>query len=218
VTTLLPGLQDILAGRPSPLELDQAALEIARLHNPATDSAAALATLDLWADEIASTLPPAAGGMQYLGAAGRFLFGDAGLRGDQETYFAPENSCLDQVLIRRKGLPLTLSIIYIEVARRLLRPVHGIALPGHFLCQYNDGLVNVFVDVFHQGKLLTPADALALAESVTGQPMDFDPALFQPASPRSILRRMLHNLRNAYLQARDGDRLRALDALIFPGT
>lgn len=218
MTTIATDLQDLIAGRPTLLELDEAALEVARLHDPAADAGAALATLDSWADTIQRSLPPSAGGLQYLGAANRFLFGEIGLRGDRESYFAPENSCLDQVLVRRRGLPLTLAIVYIEIARRLMRPVHGIALPGHFLCQLNDGLVNVLVDVFSEGKLLSPADAFALAESVTGRRLVLDHAALQPASRRAIIVRMLRNLRNGYLHQGAAARARNLETLLAPRT
>lgn len=197
---MTPSLTDVLAGRPAALELDQAALEVARLHDPGLDSAAALAILDDWAEAINSSLLPGAGGAQYLNAAHRFLFGQAGLQGDSEDYFAPENSCLHLVLRRRRGLPITLSVIYMEIARRLLRPVYGIALPGHFVCQFNDGLLNVFVDVFNGGRLLLPADAAALVESATGRRRALTPETLTPATPARILLRMLKNLRNAYVR------------------
>ncbi|MCL4792953.1 MAG: hypothetical protein KJZ84_00245 [Bryobacteraceae bacterium] len=216
MNTLATEFQELLAGRPAPLELDEAALEIARLHNPGADTGAALATLDRWAGAIQQSLPPAAGGLQYLDTAHRFLFGEIGLRGDRETYFAAENSCLDQVIARRRGLPLTLSVVYIEIARRLLRPIHGIGLPGHFVCQYNDGLVNVVVDVFHEGALLAPGDALALVEALTGRPHILTPSSFQPASRQSIVLRMLRNLRNAYQQQGDAARVRQIDSLLRP--
>ena len=207
-------LRDLLEGRPCPLELDEVAVEIARIHRPEADLHAVRSTLDNWAEAIAAALPPAAGGMQYLSIAHRYLFGTVGLRGDRESYFAPENSCLDLVISRRRGLPITLSVIYIEVARRLLRPVYGAALPGHFLCRYNDGLVNVLVDAFHEGRLLLPAEAAEMVSSATGEPLNADAPEFGPASPQLIAVRMLRNLRNSYIQQRDVERLAALDALI----
>lgn len=207
-------LRDLLEGRPSPLELDEAAVLIARIHRPEADLQAVRAVLDSWAEDIAASLPPAAGGMQYLSVAHRYLFGAVGLRGDRDNYFAPENSCLDLVISRRRGLPITLSVIYIEIARRLLRPVCGAALPGHFLCRYNDGLVNVLVDVFHEGRLLLPAEAAAMVAAATGEQLSADAPEFAPASPQLIAVRMLRNLRNSYIQQRDAARLAALDALL----
>lgn len=206
-----PTVHDFLAGRPAVLELDQAALEIARLHDPGLDSAAALRILDEWAEAIGSALPAGAGGAQYLTAAHRFLFGQMGLHGGKGDFFEPENSCLHLALERRRGLPITLAVIYMEIARRLLRPVYGIALPGHFVCQYNDGLLNVFVDVFNGGRLMLPADAAALVEAATGQRGALMPETLAPATPARILLRMLKNLRNAYARRGDETGLRHVD-------
>lgn len=192
---------DLLAGRSDLIELDDAALHLAALDNPDLDREAVLETLDEWAQRIAARLPPAAGGAQYLSAAHEVLFEELALNGDTDDYFAPANSCLDQVIARRRGLPLTLSVIYIEIARRLLRPVFGIPLPAHFLCQFNDGLVNVFVDPFHGGNLLTRDGCLDLVEEITGRRPPESPLLFAPATKRQMLLRMLNNLRNAYLRA-----------------
>ena len=210
MTTLSPLFHELIAGRPAALELDEAALEIARIHDPGLDAGATLALLDEWAEEIKAALPPAAGGAQYLHAAHTFLFGKLGLRGDREDYYAPENSCLHLVMERRRGLPITLAALYMEIARRLLRPVYGVPLPGHFVCRYNDGLIDVLVDVFHGGELLTPGDAWALAEAATGRRATPPPDALAPAPHGQILARMLNNLRNAYLRRGDGRRARLI--------
>ncbi|MBI5086631.1 MAG: hypothetical protein HZB13_18800 [Acidobacteria bacterium] len=194
-----------MAGQPGAIQLDEAALEIAALVQP-VDAVAALRTLDEWAARIADLLPPASGGAQFLGAANRVLFSDLGLRGDLTDYYSPVNSCLDQVLLRRKGLPITLSVIYIEIARRLMRPVYGVGLPAHFVCLYNDGLVRVFIDVFDRGNLLTEADCLDLVEALTGRRLDPSPLLFSPVSDSQILTRMVNNLCASWRNAGEGEK------------
>lgn len=206
-------LSALLRGDESAMELDEAALELARIETPGLDARRALATMDEWAAAISGRLAPSAGGAQYLSVLHTFLFDELGFQGDRETYYAPANSSLDQALLRRKGLPITISVIYIELSRRLLRPVYGIGLPAHFVCLYNDGLVKVFVDVFDRGRLMTEDDALALVERATGQRRSAHPLLFAPATKREILTRMIRNLRNAYTLTGDLGRLALLDAL-----
>ncbi|MBL0155787.1 MAG: transglutaminase family protein [Bryobacterales bacterium] len=202
-----PQLRELLAGAESALTLDLAALELASIDNPELDSEAALRTLDDWAAAIAGRVSPQAPGAQYLSAANRYLFEEMTLRGDSEDYYAPANSCLDQALVRRRGLPLTLSIIYTEIARRLGRPVFGVGLPAHFICIYDDGEVPVFIDVFDRGRLMTEDDCLDLVEERTGQRFEVTPVLFAPAARREIVLRMMNNLYGAY--RRRGDALRA---------
>jgi regulator of sirC expression with transglutaminase-like and TPR domain len=215
-----PAFLALLAGDEEALELDQAALEVATLDRPGLDPGGVLRILDTWAAAINSRLSPSAGGAHFLSTVNRFLFEETGLGGDIEDYYAPANSCLDQVLERRKGLPLTLSVIYLEIARRLLRPVYGIPLPAHFLCQYNDGLVKVYIDVFDGGRLLTEDDCLDLIEKLTNRRLESTPLLFAPATKRQVVARMLNNLFSAY--RRLGDLRKAEDAerwlrLAYPG-
>ncbi len=87
----------LLRGDETALELDEAALELARVELPDLDAQKALATLNAWAAEVSKRLPPAAGGAQFLSALHTFLFDELGLQGDRETYYSPANSCLDQL-------------------------------------------------------------------------------------------------------------------------
>ena len=80
-------------------------------------------------------------GRDFVETAQRFLFGELGFHGNEEDFFDPRNSCLNQVLERRVGIPITLSVMYMEIARRLAMPVFGISLPRHFVIQFDDGEV-----------------------------------------------------------------------------
>lgn len=199
-------LRALLAGDEQALELDLAAVELATLHMGRTDPDVVIRQLDEWAGQVEHELMPGAGGAQYLSAVQRVLFEGAQLRGAEEDYYAAENSCLPLVIERRKGLPITLSVIYLEVARRLSRPVYGVALPAHFVCQYNDGLVRVYVDVFQAGRLLTEEDCLEKIGALTGQPALANLVRFEPCDKRSIVTRMLRNLWGAYRRAGDAGR------------
>ena len=96
--------------------------------------------------------------LEFVRIANEYLFEELGFRGNDTDYYDPGNSCLDVVLDRRTGIPITLSVVYIEVARRLAGPFSGIGLPGHFVVQYSDSEYSTYIDPFHAGKLLTEDD------------------------------------------------------------
>lgn len=181
-------LSALLEHNDESVPLDQAALELAFVEFPGLDPAPCLATLDRWAVEIGARLPASADGLEYVSQANRFLFEQIGLRGDRTEYYHPRNSCLNHVLDGRVGLPITLAVVYMEIARRLGRPVSGIGLPGHFVAKYDDGAFCAYVDVFESGRMMIGADA---------------PIGFPSLTKRQILIRMLSNLRNAYQRRND---------------
>jgi regulator of sirC expression with transglutaminase-like and TPR domain len=211
-------LRAVLRGESTAEELDAAALEMAVIERPGLDPAPYLATLDQLACEIATRLGRGYDGLKFIRVANDYLFEEWGFRGNEAEYYDPRNSCLDAVLDRRTGIPITLSVIYIEVARRLGQPVFGIGLPGHFIVQYNDGKYSTFADPFHGGKLLTEEDCRLLAREV-GVDIAAEPSTLEPVSNRYILVRMLNNLRSAYFRAKNyGKAAQALDLLVeaFP--
>jgi regulator of sirC expression with transglutaminase-like and TPR domain len=213
----MPSLKDILRGDATG-ELDAAALELAAIEGPDLDPAPYLDTLDQLASEIATRMGRRHDGPKFVRVANHYLFEELNFRGNEAEYYDPRNSCLDAVLDRRTGIPITLSVVYIEVARRLGQPVSGIGLPGHFIVQYNDGKFSTFADPFHGGKLLTEEDCRVLAREV-GVDIAAEPATLQPVSTRYILVRMLNNLRSAYFRSKNyGKAVKALDLLVeaFP--
>jgi regulator of sirC expression with transglutaminase-like and TPR domain len=205
-----PSLMDLLSGRPSAIELDRAALEIARIGYPDLDAARYLAELDRHAAAIADRVHDLSDGERFVKTANSWLFGEMAFRGNEDDYYNADNSCLNRVLESRLGLPITLSVIYIEIARRLAKPVRGVGLPGHFVILYDDGRYSTFIDPFHGGVLLDAAGCRELAQVET-----LDPEMLAPADRRSIVLRMINNLRRAYTSGHDsGKLLRALDLLI----
>ncbi len=120
-----------------------------------------------------------------------------GFHGDQENYYDPRNSFLNDVLDRRTGIPITLSVVYAEVARGAGLNLSGISMPGHFLV----GLANqndLFIDVFNEGALLTRTDCAARLRELRPE-IEFRPEYLVPVSPRQILSRMLNNLLGIYV-------------------
>jgi regulator of sirC expression with transglutaminase-like and TPR domain len=180
-------LADFLTGRAAAMRLDEAALLLARIEFPGLDGSPFLRILDSYAEELAAR------DGDFVASANQYLFKELGFAGNHADYYNPANSCLNEVLVSKTGIPITLSVVYLEIARRLSKPVFGIGLPGHFIVQYDDGRNSAYIDPFHGGKLLAADDCYEL----TGTPAD--PALLARVDKRQILARMINNLRGIYL-------------------
>jgi len=140
----------------------------------------------------------------------RYLFHDCGFRGNVQDYYDPRNSYLNDVLERRTGLPIALSVLYMEIARRLQMPVFGIGLPRRFVIQFDDGNYSTFIDPFSGGRPITPRECFRLAEAPVA-----DPSLLRRVNPKQIMMRMVQNLHKAYVRARDFPRaVTTLDLMI----
>ncbi len=137
----------------------------------------------------------------------RHLFGTMGFAGDTDTYDDPANSFLDRVMDRRRGIPITLSVLLIECARRRGVRLHGVGLPGHFLVGSPDD-PDLFVDPFHSGAILDQAGVRQLFRTVSGGSTAWDPAWLEPVGATALLVRMLNNLKASYLRRRDVTGLR----------
>jgi len=208
-------LMDLLTGRSEELTLDRAAIEIASIEYPGLDVEPFIGILDSYAVELSERLGGLSGGSDYVEAANQYLFGELGFTGNAGNYYDPRNSCLNEVLTARTGIPIALAVVYLEIARRLARPVYGIGLPGHFLVQYRDAEFAAYIDVFHEGRLLTAAECFELARQSAGMPLSDDPRMLAPVGKRQIAIRMLRNLRNVYFNRRAYTKaLQALDLLI----
>src|SRR5690348_14920894 len=112
---------------------------MASIERPDLDVTFYVEVLDRLASELSTRLPSPCEGLEFIQIANAYLFEEHELRGNDTEYYDPRNSCLNEVLDRKQGIPITLSVVYMEVARRLGRPVFGIGLPGHFVVEYDDG-------------------------------------------------------------------------------
>lgn len=171
-----------------PPRLDLAVLAIAQLQDTPPDEQAVLAQLDVWADRVHTRADRG-----RLDALVSVLSEDEGFEGDQLTYLAPENSYLDRVIERRKGLPITLTVLFMEVGRRAGLEVQGLGLPGHFIARLDDELF----DPFHGGRRLSLEDVEAL---VAKSGAKLEQRHLSPVGPRAICWRMLNNLKNGFIQ------------------
>jgi regulator of sirC expression with transglutaminase-like and TPR domain len=189
----------LITGQDVNVPLDRAALGLATIEFPGLDIGACLAILDSYATELEVRLDGATSGADYIREANQYLFQELGFTGNAQDYYSPRNSCLNEVLTARTGIPITLSLVYMEIGRRLGKPIHGVGLPGHFIVSYDDGLSTVFIDPFHGGRLLSAGECFALARGASGLEIEPDARLLEPVGKPQILLRMLHNLHRAYL-------------------
>jgi len=208
-------LLDALRDEHSKVTLDVAALELASIEFPGLDLGAAGFRLDNLAEQIESQLTPGASGLDFIKTCNELLFEVLQFRGNEEEYYDPRNSCLNSVLMRRLGIPISLSVVYMEIARRLGRPIYGVGLPGHFIVAYEDAQERYWIDPFHAGRILSFADCAAVAKQTSGVDLRSNPAVLAPVSMRQILVRMLSNLKAIYLRGEAFDKARqVLDILI----
>jgi len=208
-------LLDLITGKDTSAPLDRAALELAKIEFPAIYPEDFLALLDSHAAELRERLRDSDDGAAYVHEAKRYLFEELGFRGNTSDYYNPRNSCLNEVLVARTGIPISLSLVFMEVSRRLGKAVEGIGLPGHFIVRYDDGRYRTFLDPFHGGRLLDPAECFRLAREVSQLEVEPDPRWLAPVSKRDILLRMLRNLSAAYVSRGQGEKaIEALSLLI----
>jgi regulator of sirC expression with transglutaminase-like and TPR domain len=210
-------LQDLLAAEPA--DLARAALVIAKLEYPDLDPRPVLAHLDQLGARAARALAPLAGAPASirLGAVADQLFRREGFAGNHAHYEDVRNSCLNVVLERRLGIPITLALVYIEVARRAGVEAHGVSFPGHFLLRGSDDDRPdrpLILDPFDGGRPLTEPALRALLARTAGDDAVFGPHLLQPCSPGQMLARMLNNLKRAYVETRSFRHAHAATSLV----
>lgn len=161
---------------------------------------------------------PQAEPLRTIGTINQVMFEEEGFAGDRENYYSVENSFLDRVLARRTGIPITLSILYMEIARQIGFPMQGIGLPGHFVIGYwaeGERLPLIIVDPFNEGQLLTPDDCAARLHAAYGDDVRFTHEWLQPMTRRQVLYRVLSNLKHNYMAAEQyRDALHTIDMLL----
>jgi regulator of sirC expression with transglutaminase-like and TPR domain len=132
-----------------------------------------------------------------LGGINHYLFTHLGFSGNEDDYYDPDNNFLNRVIDRRQGNPMSLSIIYLLVAKRLKLPVVGIGMPSHFLCRFQTSIKEVYIDAFNRGKILTRADCISFLQQAG---YGFKEEFLAPSNSRQILFRVCSNLQYAYNQ------------------
>ena len=179
------------------VDLGRGAALIAQIEHPDLDPETVLQRLDDLAKRV---------GRRDVDGLRRVLFEEERFAGNADDYYDPRNSCLNDVLDRRLGIPITLSVLAIEVGRRVGLAIHGVGLPGHFMAEA-DG---VLFDPFNGGVVVTRAEAEAVVARVLGRPVPLADSHFAPVPKPHILIRMLANLRRVYIDRDEWAKARAV--------
>ncbi len=186
-----------------PVPLDEAALAIAEEEYPRLDTEEVLLRLDVLAERVRRRAPAPGRSATTLHALRKVLFEEDGMTGNETDYGDPRNSFLNEVLERRRGIPISLCVVYMEVARRVGLPLQGVGFPGHFLAKYTSPSgTEIFVDAFNGGEMLSADECVARYRARTGG-RDLDRRHLAAVAPRQILARMLQNLKRTYLERKD---------------
>ena len=224
------GLADALtaASNAPGTELAEAALIIAQIEYPHLDASAYLSQLDRMGDaarrriERHTSDSGDASTRSCIKGLNAYLFEDEHFAGNHEKYEDPRNSCLNEVLDRRTGIPITMSVVYLEIAWRAGLPIHGVNFPGHFLvCVPEDTGRNhdrLIVDPFHAGALLSEQDCRLMLQKHVGSEVAFSTSLLAPATRPQIIVRMLLNLKRIYVHMRSFPQARDVTELLLTVT
>jgi regulator of sirC expression with transglutaminase-like and TPR domain len=188
------------------IPLAEAALMIACEEYPQLELSPYIDELDHIAQSAQSKRNPGDSPMETVHRINGVLFDAYGFRGNTDDYYDPRNSFFNDVLDRRIGIPITLSAVYIEVARRLDFRISGVGMPGHFLVKYSDRKEEFFIDAYNRGQILTQEDCRERLRAQYGDALEFHERLLGRATNRQILWRMLNNLKDIYVKSHTIDK------------
>lgn len=204
-----------VAGLPDQdVDLARAALLIAATEYPNLDLDHELGILDSLSAGASQQLGEDRSPLFCINTLSVYLFDSVGFRGNLDDYDDPRNSFLNDVLRRRLGIPITLSLMFVEVGKRLGVPLQGVGMPGHFLLKHRDE-EHLFIDPFYRGVLLSEEECAQRLRQVTQANVPWDARFLRPVSNRDFIARMLRNLKGIYLRHEDHNRaLSMIDRLI----
>ncbi|MDX6768282.1 MAG: transglutaminase-like domain-containing protein [Elusimicrobiota bacterium] len=198
-----------LAASPAP-DLEEGAFLVSRFGHPGADLGAYRAWLDRVAKAVSEDLPDddVEGGARRLS---EHLYKSLGFAGNEADYYDPDNSYLTRVIDTRRGIPVTLTILYLLLAKRLKLPLYGVGTPGHFLAGFRSAGEPLFVDCFRKGRLMTLAEVRRM---LVRNGYDYRPEYVRACPPRDILARMMRNLISIYQKSGATARAERLSSLV----
>lgn len=206
-----------IAERPdSLLDLVEASLVIALEENPAVDVDRHLAAVGSWTDSVRGRLHGSRDVERIVGTINRVLFDEQGFHGEDEDYYDPRSALLSEALERHAGLPITLSVLYLELSRRIGVEASGVSLPGRFLVKFTGPFGVLVVDPFDGGRVLTTPELQKILDAMYGGGVRLREQHLRSFSPKEILARELAQLKAAYLAQHDLPRAAAsMDRLLI---
>ncbi len=186
------------------IDLTRAALIIARTEYPELDPEPYVSRIYALAARVGEQIAGPGEPAETIAALNAVLFDQEGFRGNRDVYYDPRNSFLNDVLDRRLGIPITLALVYMEVARHVGFPLFGVGMPGHFLLKHYDVEGHeVLIDVFNRGRILTPTECQRRLDEIYAGQLPLQPEYLMAVSRRQMLTRMLNNLKSIYLASRN---------------
>ncbi len=209
----LQRFRDAVAPERVKIDLAEAALLCAQDTYPDLDIRSQLDTLEALAAKLRNRLPADFSVTHRLVALNNYLFSELGFSGNADSYYDPRNSFLNDVIERKTGIPITLSILYLEIGQRLGLKLKGVSFPGHFLVKVRVSGGELVLDPFAGGRSLSEEDLRERLAQFTGPNAAKDLPLedfLETATPRQILARLLRNLKGIYLEAKEFDKALAV--------
>ena len=195
------------------IDLAKAALYWAMTEYPHLDPEIYLKTLDTMGEELRQQLPKNFYPLKIIQSINNYMFEQLKFRGNSQNYYDPSNSFLNQVIERRTGIPITLSLVYLELASRIDFPMVGIGMPGHFLIRPSFEEAGIFIDVFNGGELMFELDCEEKLQQIYQKPIKLESAFLPVVSKKQLLVRMLTNLKFIYINS--NSILKALSTVEF---
>jgi regulator of sirC expression with transglutaminase-like and TPR domain len=193
------------------IDLGRAALAIATQEYPDLKIDDCLSQLDRLGQAVELRMGDEKNPYRIIAALNTVLFKEEGFQGNRSEYYDPKNSFLNDVIIRKKGIPISLSVIYMEVARRVGLSLEGVGFPGHFLVKYHGGDIEILIDVFNDGEIRAREDLNQMLQQLYRGQVSYQPGFVAALGKRDILRRILNNLKWIYLER--GEPLKTLSVL-----
>jgi len=199
------------SNRAKDLDLEEGAFLIAKFGYPRTDMRTYADLLNFYASEFQARLDLSDDPEETAAKISRFFVIEKGFKGCSSDYYSSEHHFINKVMETKNGVPITLSVIYMLVLQRLNFPIHGIGMPGHFIVRYNLHGRHIFVDPYHEGKILTVDDCKKLLIQMG---YSYKNEYLEPVSNRQIIERMLRNLILVFDKRNEPSKVQALTECI----